>query len=341
MEAGGFEIVCPVCAGALVRADEERLDCEGCRRAWPVILGIPDLRTRPDPYIGIEQDRAKGIELSERCAGLDFPASIRQYYAMTPAVTPAQAKLFERGLLGAETRAAQALDAWESKAGAGDGSALLEIGCGTAPLLIAARERYARVIGIDIAFRWLVMAKKRLQDAGLDLPLICANAESLPFRAETFDRLVADSVLEHVYDQPLVAREGLRVLAADGRLFIATPNRHSLGPDPHVGVWGAGLLPERLLGWYVRRTGGIPPRRQLLSVGGLERLLRSTGYADIRVFLPDVGADQRARFGGVTRMAIDGYHLVKRLPVGGPVLRAIGPLLDAVATRPARPTEAH
>jgi SAM-dependent methyltransferase len=256
-------------------------------------------------------------------------------------VTPAQAKLFERGLLGAETRAAQALDAWESKAGAGDGSALLEIGCGTAPLLIAARERYARVIGIDIAFRWLVMAKKRLQDAGLDLPLICANAESLPFRAETFDRLVADSVLEHVYDQPLVAREGLRVLAADGRLFIATPNRHSLGPDPHVGVWGAGLLPERLLGWYVRRTGGIPPRRQLLSVGGLERLLRSTGYADIRVFLPDVGADQRARFGGVTRMAIDGYHLVKRLPVGGPVLRAIGPLLDAVATRPARPTEAH
>lgn len=339
MEAGGFAIVCPVCAGELNRAGDARLDCAGCGREWPVILGIPDLRTRPDPYISMERDRAKGIELFERCAGLDFPASIRQYYAMTPEVTPAQAKLFERGLLGARPRAAQALDAWESMAGTDGAESLLEIGCGTAPLLIAARERYARVIGIDIAFRWLVMAKKRLQDAGLEVPLICACAESSPFRAETFDRVVADSVLEHVHDQPLVAREALRVLRQGGRVFIATPNRYSIGPDPHVGVWGGGLLPERVLGWYVQRRGGIPPRRQFVSAGGLRRLLRAAGFANVRVFLPDVGEDQRARFGALTRAAIDGYHVVKRLPVGGPLLRAIGPLLDAVATRPARTSE--
>ena len=42
----------------------------------------------------------------------------------------------------------------------------LDLGCGTAPLSIAATKRYKVVAGVDIAFRWLVVAKKRVAEMG-------------------------------------------------------------------------------------------------------------------------------------------------------------------------------
>ena len=106
--------------------------------------------------------------------------------------------MYKRGLLSGVYRAEKALSAWE-QASNSDGSQfkrLLEIGCGTGPLLVAAKHRYRQVVGVDIAFRWLVVAKKRLDEAGMgDIPLICACAEALPFREDSFDNVVADSVI--------------------------------------------------------------------------------------------------------------------------------------------------
>lgn len=334
----GIEIRCPHCRGDLREPDSAELRCAGCARRFPVVLGIPDLRVFPDPYIDAEADRAKGLEVAARFADLGFAELVAFYYSITPAVPPAHARRYTRGVLAGRARAEATLTGWEAAAGAGGPSrdgALLDVGCGTGPLLVAAAGHFAGLVGVDIAFRWLVVAKKRLAEAGLDLPLICACAEALPFPDGTFDRVAADSVLEHVNDQRRVLAECYRVLRPGGLLCVSTPNRWSLGPDPQVGIWAGGLLPQRWVAAYVRRIGGIPPRRRLLSVRSLSRLIREAGFGPPRVLLPDVPPDQRRQFGAATRLVIDLYRLATRLPLSRRLLYSIGPLLHAVATKPA------
>jgi SAM-dependent methyltransferase len=335
MEFKGVEIVCPACRQDLRRSGDV-LHCTSCSRTYPVLHDIPDLRLWPDPYIGIEDDRAKGLRLAQECASLGFEESVRLYYRQTTVVPDFQANAFTRGLLAAADRAADSLAAWESIAGRPTaGLRLLEIGCGTAPLLAGASSRYERVAGIDVAFRWLILAQKRLEEAGLDVPLLCACAEALPFADSSFDIVVADSAIEVLRDQRRGGEQAYRILEPGGWFFAATPNRFSLGPDPHVGLWAGGWLPQSFVASWVRRRGGIPPHRRLLSRRGVRRLLESTGFTDIRVRVPVIPAAQRDGFTGSLRTIIDAYNAAARNAAGSAVLSAIGPLLHVSARRPA------
>jgi SAM-dependent methyltransferase/uncharacterized protein YbaR (Trm112 family) len=339
MNFKGVEICCPRCHGDLqwLSNSHEQLTCLACHEAYPVICDIPDLRVFPDPYIGIEEDRNKGRGLAETARSCDFPALIDHYYASTSVVPQQQAQQFKRGLLAAGARAGAALDAWEAAAAAPPpGRRMLEIGCGTGALLVAAQERGYQVAGVDIAFRWLVVGRKRLEAAGLDAPLICACAEALPFREAGFDQVVVDSVIEHVRDQGKVLAECHRVMVPHAPLYLATPNRFSIGPDPHTGFPAGSLLPAAVTAALVKRQGGIPPKRQLLSVFALRGKLAQAGFADTCVFLPDVPDEQRAHFPRLLQLAISAYHLCKRLPLSRHLLFLVGPLLYAVSVRDGR-----
>jgi len=333
MSFKGIEICCPHCRGELERPRQDALVCVGCRRSYPVLLDIPDLRVFPDPYIGIEEDRAKGCRLAERFHDFDFEGFVNFYYSMTPVVSAHHAREYTRGLLAAAARTQAWLASWEAVAGAGPAESLLEIGCGTAPLLVAAKGYGCRV-GVDIAFRWLVVGKKRLAEAGLDLPLICACAEALPFRDAVFDRGVADSVIEHLKDQPQAMREVRRVLRPGGRLFVATPNRFSLGPDPQTKVWAGGWLPQSWIAAMVRRQGGLPPVRNLLTVRQLRRLLSGAGFEDIQIFLPRIPAEQRAHFPPLMRRLAAAYEYARRFAISRELLYLVGPMLHAVVAHP-------
>jgi ubiquinone/menaquinone biosynthesis C-methylase UbiE len=237
-------------------------------------------------------------------------------------------------------RAEAALASWETSVNANGRShngTVLEVGCGTAPLLVSAKSRYQKMVGVDIAFRWLAVAKKRLAEAKLDVPLICACAEALPFPDAGFDRVVADSVLDHLGDQQKGLGEISRVMRPGGYLFVATPNKYSLGPDPHAGIWAGGYLPQRWVASYVRRRGGIPPKRKLLSSRLLSRAIREAGFRAPRIDLPAVPAGQRSHFGSGMKLLIDLYHLARRLPVSRQVLHGIGPLLHCTAEKPSKP----
>jgi hypothetical protein len=90
-----------------------------------------------------------------------------------------------------------------------------------------------------------------------------------------------------------------------GRLFLSTPNRLSIGPDPHTGLVAGGMLPQRWTAAYVRRLGGIPPKRRLLSVLSIRKLLKQCGFRQVQVFLPDVPKEHQALFPTTTRRLID------------------------------------
>ena len=339
MQFKGVELVCPRCRGALDWADTERAEilCADCGHSYPVQLGIPDLRVFSDPYIEAGADRAKAARLAVSYDTLDFEGLIDSYYAMTPEVTPSQLRRFKSGLLSAESRARLALEGWGREMTAVDhgppGGRLLDLGCGTAALIVAARESYRGMVGVDIAFRWLVVARKRLDEAGLDAPLICACAEALPFPDHSFDCVAAESLLSHLKSQGDGVAEAHRVTVPGGSLLVATPNKLSLGPDPHTGIIAGGMLPQRWVAAWLRRQGGVPPKRRLLSPFALARQLAAAGYEHIRLFPPEVTDEQRAHASRPVRTLIAGYRLARRLPATRYLLRVLGPSLHAVAKR--------
>ena len=329
-------LCCPRCKGDLLSRGEDDLHCVGCSEHYPVILGIPDLRVFPDPYIGIEEDRAKGLLLAEWGVGRRWEDVAARYYEITrDTVPPAQAARFAAGLSAALPRAVAALDGWESMSGSPLGATdrVLDVGCGTAPLLVAAGSRGAVTVGVDVAFRWLVVGKLRLADAGVHAPLVCACAEALPFRDGGFDVYATAGTLENVRDQGAAVSESRRVLREGGRLWISTANRNSLGPDPHLGLPLGGLLPTGAANAWARWRGALPPQRQLLSRRGLDELLRRGGFRDASFAVPAISVTQRAGWGPVLRGAAVAYEVARKTGAGARVLGAIGPTLLASARK--------
>ena len=275
----GVALACPSCKSELTDCGSS-LNCSVCGKVFPIISGIPDLRVFPDPYIGFDADREKAIKLASMWEVLDFKGMVQYYYENTQVVPAQHAYLYSRGLLSAGERAVSTLDGWlkETSLPANPGGSFLEIGCGTAPLLIAAAGRYDRVVGIDIALRWLILARKRLDESGLDLPILCACAEALPFPDSSFHCVASESTLEHLADQPRALREAHRVLGEPGYFFATTPNRFTLGPDPQTGIIAGTYLPKQLTAYLVERQGGIPPKRNLLSGRKLKAMIVDAGH---------------------------------------------------------------
>ena len=60
------------------------------------------------------------------------------------------------------------------------GKDILEFGCGAARWSIALAERGARPVGLDISSRQLQHARRLMQEAGVDFPLVEASAEDVP-----------------------------------------------------------------------------------------------------------------------------------------------------------------
>lgn len=329
---------CPRCLEPLQTDDAAQLRCERCRTNYPIVFGIPDLRTGDDPYLSRADDLAAAAALDARASEMDFRSLLGSYYATNDKVPPAQVTLFTRGTIAAGERADATLSSWEkhdariASAGA-PGATLIDLGCGTAPLAIAARRRGWRAIGVDVGLRWLVLARERAREAGVDIPLICANVEVLPFADGSAVRAGGESILENAADPDRALHELARVLKHGGRLWLTTPNKYSLGPDPHLGVLAGGWWPDAWLKRHATRAGKIFPRRTLFTSRSIRRSLEAADFGQITIELPDVSEAQKTTQSLVMQRAIEGYQALKRVPVAGTLLRSVAPTYLISATR--------
>lgn len=276
-------LACPVC-GRSVKAGADCYRCAGCSRSYPIRYGIPDFRLAPDPYISVA-DEIRKIE-GFYAPGRSFATMVKGYYALTPESPPELHRHYLEAMAAATLRGAGLLKKLQSRFPDVGRQRVLDLGCGTGGMSIAAAAQYDQVVGVDVALRWLVMGHQRLMDNGLSLPLVCANAESLPFRDKTFQAVVADAVLEHVRSSARMRDETLRILEPYGAFFFTTNNRFSLLPEPHVRLLGFGLLPRRFMEPVARRLRRTPYKARLQSLRELRALFKGYGSVMLPWFEP-------------------------------------------------------
>jgi SAM-dependent methyltransferase len=249
---------------------------------------------------------------------------------MTPETPRPAAERFTQAVLRGEQRAEEWWDQRAREIGTVK-RPVLDLGCGTGDLLAVLASRGIPAIGVDVAFRWLAQARRRSRLRGGAQRLVCCNAEYLPFAPNSFSTVSAMNMLEHAGDALGVVRETHRVLEDGGVLYIRTVNRFSILPEPHVQVWGVGLLPRSWADAYVRwRTGQRYLHHRPLSAPELERNLQKAGFLDVRVTAATPLPHEYDRIPPRFRFLIGLYNRSRSNRMFGRLLALVAPLLDGM-----------
>jgi SAM-dependent methyltransferase len=138
------------------------------------------------------------------------------------------------------------------------GGSVLDLGCGTGELAGAIAAAGMRATGWDISPEMLCRAAAADPVGTIAWVQLDPHWTALPAVPETFDAVVAASVLEYVDDPVAVLRECRRVLRPGGVLLCTVPNLHH---------------PVRWLEWLLRAAARLPSAR-----GAGQRWPRLGGY---------------------------------------------------------------
>ena len=106
-----------------------------------------------------------------------------------------------------------------------NGKTVLDVGCGTGTLAIAAQQRVGfegQVTGVDASPEMIDRARHKAKKAGADVGFHLATAQQLPFANEAFDVVLSTTMLHCLPPDSLghSMREMRRVLKAGGRLLL-------------------------------------------------------------------------------------------------------------------------
>ena len=320
---GSVAFCCPACRGPVsLQADAYR--CGACRRSFPILYGVPDFRLRSDRYLTLEQERLKAARLADFARTHSFAELLTFYYSITDDVPPALAGRYAEYARGGPERAGAVL---ADLAPLTAQDRLLDVGCGAGGMMVAAALQGVEAVGVDIALRWLVIARKHLDSCGLEGALVCADAEALPFADGGFTHVAAVDVVEHARDPEAFVAECGRQLTEGGRLWISATNRLWPGPHPSVGLWAAGWLPASVRRGRLIRLRGVDSLRfvQLLSPFRVMRACHERGLRILR------RRPRAVSGGGVLRRT---YARLSATPGVSALLFVAGPAFQLIAARP-------
>jgi ubiquinone/menaquinone biosynthesis C-methylase UbiE len=109
------------------------------------------------------------------------------------------------------------------------GEDVLDVGCGTGTLAVAAARGAPTVnmTGLDADRSILTRARKRAAGAGLEIRFDEGMSTALPYEDGSFDVVLSTLLFHHLRDDAKreTAAEALRVLRPGGRLVVADPGR--------------------------------------------------------------------------------------------------------------------
>lgn len=101
------------------------------------------------------------------------------------------------------------------------GKDVLELGCGAAQWSILLAGMGARPVGLDLSHQQLAHARRLIQEAGVAVPLVAANAEQTPFADASFDVVFCDYGAMTFTDPRRSVPEAARLLRPGGRFVFS------------------------------------------------------------------------------------------------------------------------
>ncbi len=165
---------------------------------------------------------------------------------------------------------------------------MLEIGFGSGAFLAWARDRNARIAGVEIIPQLIAAAKTR------NVELLPADFETIAkIHAERFDTILAFDVFEHLTLDQIISRLAgcVTLLKLGGHLVLRFPNAQS----------PFGLAPQH----------GDPTHKMALSRGTFEQLTQGTALKVVR-YTPSF----RVRGGGAAKRLARALRYVLRDLIG-------------------------
>lgn len=178
------------------------------------------------------------VRRKPRRSATTHPTGGRRPRAEPPSLTDEDRAVLDRTLrneadMAYGRRARLLLDYLELR----DGQRVLDDGCGFGlHLRLMSRLRHLDLVGVDTARDRLAHARRERVPAAL----ANADASFLPFRDESFDRVLLTEVLEHLENAGRALAEVHRVLRPGGILALSVPHaRYPLLWDPINRLWTA------------------------------------------------------------------------------------------------------
>jgi ubiquinone/menaquinone biosynthesis C-methylase UbiE/uncharacterized protein YbaR (Trm112 family) len=189
-------LACPVCRGALALRGDSGLDCQACGTRYPVEAGVPILLApTPDGVAPLSGHKEAQIAFFDADPADDFGVT-------RPRGAPALhgwllGEKFRRSVLGLEDLL--------------PGATALTV-CGGSGLDAEFLARAgARVVLTDISLGVVRQAAERARRFGLDVELVVADAENLPFRDGSVDVTYVHDGLHHLERPALALAEMARI----------------------------------------------------------------------------------------------------------------------------------
>lgn len=132
---------------------------------------------------------------------------------------------------------------------------ILDLCCGTARHSILLRQKGRNIVGLDVSTNLLKIAKKRMKEKDVALPLVRGEMRHLPFRANTFATVInmftSFGYLPSTKEDIKSLKEVARVLGQNGSFLIDVANREHLIYAFKKKDWGVFptfyMLEERVL----------------------------------------------------------------------------------------------
>lgn len=152
---------------------------------------------------------------------------------------------------------------------------VLEVGIGTGLNLDHYPASVTRLVAVEPNAGMAKQLAKKATESPIEVELVVAPAEALPFEDARFDTVVSTHVLCSVEDIPRSLAEIRRVLRPGGQLVFL---EHGLSHDHGVQKWQHRLNPiQRLFGAGCRLD---VPMRQVIEAAGFDIRALDQGYVD-------------------------------------------------------------
>ena len=108
--------------------------------------------------------------------------------------------------------------------GSSRGGTYLDVGTGTAliPIVLAAADRRAKILGVDGAGHMLEVGRRNVEDFRLTgrIELKQCDAKAMPFADGQFEAVISNSIVHHIPAPEKVVREMVRLVSPGGTLFV-------------------------------------------------------------------------------------------------------------------------